>query len=118
MCVCLVPGLNGDKMSSSVEDSKIDLLDTEAQVKKKLKKAFCEPGNIADNGVLAFTKSVLFPLLKDGESSYIHRFAHHYYQHYSLLQVLFSHDPKSTVDPCHLLTMLNWKRLSRHKYTT
>lgn len=55
-------------MSSSVEDSKIDLLDTKDQVKKKLKKAFCEPGNIANNGVLAFCKSVIFALLKKDES--------------------------------------------------
>lgn len=54
-------------MSSSEEDSKIDLLDNAATVKKKLKKAFCEPGNIADNGVLAFSKHILFPLFKDGE---------------------------------------------------
>ncbi len=60
----MVPGLTGSKMSSSEEESKIDLLDTAAQVKKKLKKAFCEPGNIADNGVLSFVKHVLFPLRK------------------------------------------------------
>merc|ERR1711868_281391 len=41
----MVPGLTGGKMSSSDADSKIDMLDTEAQVKKKLKKSFCEPGN-------------------------------------------------------------------------
>ncbi|CAF5146498.1 unnamed protein product, partial [Rotaria sp. Silwood1] len=61
----LVPGLSGEKMSASIEDSKIDLLDTPEQIKKKLKKAFCEPGNIENNGVLAFCKSVIFPLLKD-----------------------------------------------------
>ena len=43
-------------MSSSEEESKIDLLDSAADVKKKLKKAFCEPGNITDNGVLSFCK--------------------------------------------------------------
>jgi tyrosyl-tRNA synthetase len=64
----MVPGLTGDKMSASVEDSKIDLLDTEAQVKKKLKKAFCEPGNTENNGVLAFCKTVIFPLLKENEA--------------------------------------------------
>lgn len=58
-----VPGLTGGKMSSSEEDSKIDLLDSEAQVKKKIKKAFCEPGNIAENGVLSFVKHVILPLL-------------------------------------------------------
>jgi tyrosyl-tRNA synthetase len=60
----LVPGLTGEKMSASVEDSKIDLLDGPDQIKKKLKKAFCEPGNIENNGILAFCKSVIFPLLK------------------------------------------------------
>ena len=46
-------------MSSSDESSKIDLLDSSAQVKKKLKSAFCEPGNVTDNGVLSFVKHVL-----------------------------------------------------------
>ena len=55
-----MPGLAGAKMSSSDETSKIDLLDSSAQVKKKLKMAFCEPGNISDNGVLSFVKHVLF----------------------------------------------------------
>lgn len=44
------------------QESKIDLLDSKEDVKKKLKKAFCEPGNIQNNGVLSFVKYVLFPL--------------------------------------------------------
>jgi tyrosyl-tRNA synthetase len=60
----LVPGLTGGQMSSSDQDSKIDLLDTPDQVKKKVKRVFCEPGNIETNGVLSFCKSVIFPLLK------------------------------------------------------
>ncbi|CAN0302731.1 unnamed protein product [Lampetra fluviatilis] len=43
-------------------DSKIDLLDSAADVKKKLKRAFCEPGNVENNGLLAFVKHVIFPL--------------------------------------------------------
>nr|XP_057902279.1 tyrosine--tRNA ligase, cytoplasmic [Doryrhamphus excisus] len=58
----MVPGLTGTKMSSSEEESKIDLLDSKEDLKKKLKKAFCEPGNIQNNGVLSFVKFVLFPL--------------------------------------------------------
>uniref|UniRef100_A0AAR2JJX3 Tyrosine--tRNA ligase n=1 Tax=Pygocentrus nattereri TaxID=42514 RepID=A0AAR2JJX3_PYGNA len=58
----MVPGLTGTKMSSSEEESKIDLLDKKDDVKKKLKKAFCEPGNIQNNGILSFVKHVLFPL--------------------------------------------------------
>ncbi|XP_005995642.1 tyrosine--tRNA ligase, cytoplasmic [Latimeria chalumnae] len=58
----MVPGLTGGKMSSSEEESKIDLLDKKEDVKKKLKRAFCEPGNVENNGVLSFIKHVLFPL--------------------------------------------------------
>jgi len=61
----MVPGLTGDKMSSSVEDSKIDILDSAETLKKKLKKAFCEPGNVQENGLLAFAKHVIFPLLHE-----------------------------------------------------
>lgn len=67
-----MPGLAGGKMSSSEIDSKIDLLDSPAEVKKKLKKAFCEPGNIVDNGLLSFVKHVLFSLFKENEGKQIY----------------------------------------------
>lgn len=60
-------------MSSSEDESKIDLLDSPASVKKKLKKAFCEPGNIENNGLLAFVKHVLFPLYGTNEKFVIPR---------------------------------------------
>ncbi|XP_031550223.1 tyrosine--tRNA ligase, cytoplasmic-like [Actinia tenebrosa] len=60
----MVPGLTGGKMSASDEDSKIDLLDSSSTVKKKVKKAFCEEGNVTENGVLAFAKFVIFPVLQ------------------------------------------------------
>lgn len=41
-------------------------MDRKEDVKKKLKKAFCEPGNVENNGVLSFIKHVLFPL-RSGE---------------------------------------------------
>lgn len=63
----MVPGLAGGKMSSSEIDSKIDLIDSAADVKKKLKRAFCEPGNIQDNGLLSFVKHVLFSLFAEGD---------------------------------------------------
>ena len=62
----LVPGLTGGKMSSSEDESKIDLIDSPEIIKRKLKKAFCEPGKIEDNGVLSFVKYVYFPLFNDG----------------------------------------------------
>lgn len=49
-------------MSSSEEESKIDLLDPPDVIKRKLKKAFCEPGNVTDNGILSFVKHVILPL--------------------------------------------------------
>ncbi|XP_050069456.1 tyrosine--tRNA ligase, cytoplasmic [Anopheles maculipalpis] len=64
----MIPGLAGGKMSSSEEDSKIDLLDSAAKVKSKIKKAFCEPGNIEDNGLLKFVKHVIYPMFKEGET--------------------------------------------------
>merc|ERR1712130_868630 len=69
----MVPGLTGSKMSSSEADSKIDLLDSPSDIKKKLKKAFCEPGNITDNGVLSFCKFVIFPVALKGEKFTIER---------------------------------------------
>jgi len=69
----MVPGLTGAKMSSSEADSKIDLLDSPNEIKKKLKKAFCEPGNITENGVLSFCKYVVFPVALKGENFVINR---------------------------------------------
>jgi len=69
----MVPGLQGTKMSSSDEDSKIDLLDSAAGIKKKLKKAFCEPGNVADNGILSFCKYVIVPVALKGQPFVVDR---------------------------------------------
>ncbi|KAK1340250.1 hypothetical protein QTO34_018816 [Cnephaeus nilssonii] len=56
-------GIDQRKIFTFAEkESKIDLLDRKEDVKKKLKKAFCEPGNVENNGVLSFIKHVLFPL--------------------------------------------------------
>ncbi|KAJ2817595.1 Tyrosine--tRNA ligase cytoplasmic [Coemansia furcata] len=57
----MLPGLQGDKMSSSDPNSKIDLLDSSNSVAKKVSKAFCEANKVEGNGVLSFVKYVLFP---------------------------------------------------------
>lgn len=71
----MVPGLTGTKMSSSEENTKIDLLDPPDVVTRKIQGADCakteengqnsactQTGGIgADNGVLAFFKYVVFP---------------------------------------------------------
>tara|TARA_Y100000310_G_scaffold89923_1_gene87044 strand:+ start:11155 stop:12174 length:1020 start_codon:yes stop_codon:yes gene_type:complete len=70
----LVPGLQGKKMSASDPKSKIDLLDTVEDVKKKLNKAYCEEGAIENNGVLGFLKYVIMVLKADnGEKLTIER---------------------------------------------
>ncbi len=69
----MVPGISGAKMSSSDPASKIDLLEEPEVVAKKIKKAFCEPGNIADNGLLAFLKLAIWPLQKEGQPLVIPR---------------------------------------------
>ncbi|CAI2292797.1 unnamed protein product [Caenorhabditis sp. 36 PRJEB53466] len=58
----MVPGLTGTKMSSSEEDSKIDVLDDPAKVLAKIEGAACSR-NEPDNGVLAFYNFVLFPIV-------------------------------------------------------
>jgi len=61
----MLPGLTGEKMSASKEESKIDLLDSEKEVSHKMSRAFCPAGEIAENGVLAFAKYVIMTLKED-----------------------------------------------------
>lgn len=49
-------------MSSSDPNSKIDFLDPPEVVRKKIKSAFCEEGNVEENGVLSFVEAVLIPI--------------------------------------------------------
>ena len=58
------PLIGDQKMSSSSTSSKIDLLDTPKDIQKKLKKAYCEEGNITDNPLLTFCKYVIFPIIE------------------------------------------------------
>ena len=67
----LVPGLLGKKMSSSDGKSKIDLLDDEKTVIDKVKGAYCEPGKVEDNGVLAFLRNVIMTVKMDNKHSFI-----------------------------------------------
>ncbi len=66
----LIPGLIGKKMSASDEKSKIDLLDDEKTIQKKLQGADCVSGD-PDNGILAFLKYVLMPIKQDNGGSFV-----------------------------------------------
>ena len=68
----IIPGLSeGGKMSSSVESSKIDLLDDEKTVNEKIKRAYCKEGEVEGNGVLAFLKNVVIVIKQDSNKKFI-----------------------------------------------
>ncbi len=67
----MLPGLTGSKMSASDKKSKIDLLDDEKTVVKKINSAFCPEKEIENNGVIAFVEHVLMVLLKDNNQSFL-----------------------------------------------
>ncbi|KAK9479771.1 tRNA synthetases class I-domain-containing protein [Lipomyces japonicus] len=63
----MVPGLTqGGKMSASDPNSKIDLLEDEKTVKKKIASAFCAPGVVEGNGLISFVEYVILPISKLG----------------------------------------------------
>ncbi|KAI5965758.1 TYS1 [Candida pseudojiufengensis] len=66
----MVPGLGqGGKMSASDPNSKIDIIEDPKIVKKKINSAYCAPGELKDNGLIAFTEFVIQPIdeLKTGK---------------------------------------------------
>lgn len=66
----IIRGLVGEKMSSSIESSKIDLLNDEETVKKKMNNADCIEGD-PNNGVLALTKYFIMVIKKDKKEKFI-----------------------------------------------
>jgi tyrosyl-tRNA synthetase len=67
----LIPGLVGDKMSASLEESKIDLLDPAETVGRKLNKAYCPEGIVEGNGVLAFIRHVVMVINQDVKKTFV-----------------------------------------------
>ncbi|KAI9932549.1 hypothetical protein ASPWEDRAFT_101510 [Aspergillus wentii DTO 134E9] len=57
----MVAGLSGGKMSSSEQDSKIDLLDPPETISKKIRKAEAAPKVVEENGVIALVEFILLP---------------------------------------------------------
>jgi tyrosyl-tRNA synthetase len=58
----MLAGLTGEKMAKSDPNSAIFMDDTEQDVKTKIKKCFCEPGNIIKNPGLEYIKYIVLPL--------------------------------------------------------
>ncbi|MDP3916878.1 MAG: tyrosine--tRNA ligase [Nanoarchaeota archaeon] len=67
----MLPSLRGDKMSSSVLGGKIDLLDSDKEVIKKMNKCYCPEGEIAGNGVLMLMRNVIFPILENSKKKLV-----------------------------------------------
>lgn len=61
------------KMSSTNLDSKIDMLDSKGQIKKKINSAYCLPGDIDDNSPLELLENLIFPILKIKQMDFIVR---------------------------------------------
>jgi tyrosyl-tRNA synthetase len=66
----IVPGLTGKKMSASDPKSKIDLLDSENDVRAKVNGADCIAGD-SDNGIVAFARYVIMTLKKDAGQKFV-----------------------------------------------
>ncbi len=64
MMTPMIRGLVGEQMSSSIESSKIDLLDDEATVAQKINKAECVEGN-PENGLMDILKYLIFVMKQD-----------------------------------------------------
>jgi len=64
LMVPFLPGLVGKKMSSSVEASKIGLMDDDKTIQKKVKSADFVAGD-PKNGTMAFFEHIVFVLLED-----------------------------------------------------
>jgi tyrosyl-tRNA synthetase len=57
----MLQGLDGsDKMAKSNPDAAIFMDDTDQEIKTKIKKAFCEPGNITKNPILEYYQYIVF----------------------------------------------------------
>lgn len=66
----ILPGLTGQKMSSSVPGTKIDMLESEENVNKKINNAVCAEGD-SNNGLMAFLKYVVFVLKQDKKEKFV-----------------------------------------------
>lgn len=66
----MIRGLVGKKMSSSIEATKIDLLDNENDLRKKINDAECVEGDL-NNGIMSLLKYLIMILKKDAKKSFI-----------------------------------------------
>lgn len=61
LLVPILPSMSGNKMSASNPEYHLDLLDTPKQIKQKIGRSFCEPGNLKGNVAFELAKHFIFP---------------------------------------------------------
>ncbi len=66
----MIKGLVGERMASSIEQSKIDLLDDKKTIEHKINKAECVAGN-PNNGLMDILKYLIFVLNQDQKKKFI-----------------------------------------------
>lgn len=66
----MIRGLVGEKMSSSIASSKIDLLDNEETVKSKINKAECAEADL-NNGIIALVKYLIMVIKADKKEKFL-----------------------------------------------
>lgn len=66
----MISGLIGRKMSSSIPKTKIDLTDSEKDIKEKINKADCMAGD-TNNGIMALLKYVIMVIKKDKKEMFV-----------------------------------------------
>jgi len=65
----MMPGLSSDKMSASVPSSKIDILDDEKTIAKKIRNAKFSPGEI-NSGIMQWLKYIIFPIIEEKKQDF------------------------------------------------
>jgi len=61
----MIAGLQGTKMSSSVENSKIEFLDDEETIRRKIDSSVCMDGVLKGNGLLPMIEHIVLPLCRN-----------------------------------------------------
>ena len=74
----LIPGISFEslhgkplKMSSSDKTTKISVLDSYSDLKKKINKTYCKEGDILDNTLLSLLKELFFPIFRLKKEKFI-----------------------------------------------
>jgi len=74
----LLSGLTGGKMSASDESSKIEVHDSDEEIRDKINQAYCPAGEAENNGVLEYLQHLVFPVLENrGEVFEVERLEEH-----------------------------------------